>query len=52
MKNFIQVGDTVTVAAPSGGATSGAPVVVGTLVGVAVHAYGIFVINVLGFVTP
>lgn len=35
MKNFIQDGDTLTVAAPSGGATSGRPVIIGSLIGIA-----------------
>lgn len=32
MKNFVQSGDTVTFIAPTGGVTSGVPVVVGSLV--------------------
>jgi predicted RecA/RadA family phage recombinase len=36
MKNFIQEGDTLTVAAPSGGVVSGALVIIGSLIGVAV----------------
>lgn len=35
MKNYIQPGNTVTVAAPTGGVTSGDLVVVGSLIGVA-----------------
>lgn len=35
MKNFIQKGDTITVPAPAGGATSGSGVIVGALFGVA-----------------
>lgn len=35
MTNFIQDGKTVTVAAPQGGVTSGALVVIGSLIGVA-----------------
>lgn len=35
MKNFIQHGRSLTVPAPSGGATSGAPVIIGSLVGIA-----------------
>jgi predicted RecA/RadA family phage recombinase len=35
MKNYIQSGNTVTVAAPLGGVASGALVVVGSLIGVA-----------------
>jgi predicted RecA/RadA family phage recombinase len=36
MKNFIQEGDTLTVPAPSGGVLSGAPVIIGSLIGIAV----------------
>jgi predicted RecA/RadA family phage recombinase len=32
MKNFVQMGDTVTFTAPAGGAASGIPLVVGSLV--------------------
>ncbi|WP_010322157.1 DUF2190 family protein [Marinobacterium stanieri] len=32
MKNFVQLGDTVTFTAPTGGAASGIPLVVGSLV--------------------
>jgi predicted RecA/RadA family phage recombinase len=35
MKNFIQDDDCITVAAPSGGVTSGGGVIVGSLFGVA-----------------
>lgn len=35
MKTFIQTGDVVTVSAPTGGATSGAGVLIGSLFGVA-----------------
>lgn len=36
MKNFVQTGDNITVAAPSGGVSSGDPVLVENLFGVAV----------------
>lgn len=35
MKNFIEVGDTLTVPAPSGGVVSGGVVIIGSLIGVA-----------------
>lgn len=35
MKNYLQPGDTVTIPAPAGGVASGAPVVVGSLKGIA-----------------
>jgi predicted RecA/RadA family phage recombinase len=35
MKNFVQSGDTVTVAAPSGGVSSGQGILIGVLFGVA-----------------
>jgi predicted RecA/RadA family phage recombinase len=35
MKNFIQEGDTLTVPAPTGGAVSGSPVIIGSLIGIA-----------------
>ena len=37
MKNYIQPGDTITVPAPTGGALSGDPVLVGSLFGVAAY---------------
>lgn len=36
-KNFVQKGDVVTVTSPSGGVSSGDPVMIGTLFGVATH---------------
>ncbi len=35
MKNFIQTGDTLTVAAPSGGVVSGGMVIIGSIIGIA-----------------
>lgn len=35
MRNFIEVGDVLSVVAPAGGFTSGVPVVIGSLLGVA-----------------
>lgn len=36
MKNYIQPGDTLTVPAPTGGVLSGAPVIIGSLISIAV----------------
>ncbi|MDK4712997.1 DUF2190 family protein [Rhizobium sp. CNPSo 4039] len=35
MKNFLQPGHSIDVAAPSGGSTSGLPVIIGSLIGIA-----------------
>lgn len=43
MTNFIQEGNTLTVAAPSGGVTSGQLVVVGKIVGVAAYSAAVSV---------
>lgn len=35
MKNFLQPGDSIDVAAPAGGSISGQPVIIGSLIGIA-----------------